>query len=114
MDQRVVRQDAAAVGGLDRDLAAVGADPGGPALHELDAGAGEQVRDPVVGQLLARGELVQPQSLGEPVGGVDQGDPAAAAAGAASGADRGHQARVAAAEDQYAVVRAGVRGGGHG
>jgi hypothetical protein len=71
MDQRVVGQDV--VHGGHRDRTRRGVDPGHPAAHELDAGARQQIRDQVLGELLAGGDLVHPQPLGEPLPRVDQG-----------------------------------------
>ena len=89
VDKRVVAQHVRIV---DADGLRIGVDAGHPALDEVHAGARELVGDLQVGQRLAGGGLVQPQSLGEPGLRVDQGDVDVVAALQAAGQPHGRAA----------------------
>ena len=110
VDQGVVAQR---VGIVDADGLRVGVDAGHPALNEVHTGALELIGDLQVGQRLAGGGLVQPQSLGEPGLRVDQGDVDVVAAFQAAGQPRGGgHAGVSGAENQDLVHRSAFRFGG--
>ena len=110
VDKRVVAQHVSIV---DADGLRIGVDAGHPALDEVHAGALELIGDPQVGQGLAGGGLVQPQSLGEPGLGVDQGDvDVVASFQAAYQPHSGGHAGVSGAENQDLVHRSAFRFGG--
>ena len=112
VDELVVVEPALAFLGGDGHGPALRVDLLRPSLDELDTGAGEQVGDPEVGELLTCRDLVHPQPLGEPARRVDDGHSDIAAPGTAGGPDRGDHAGVPGAEDDD-VHAAGCLVGAH-